>query len=92
MAESQIIYAFIFGLLMLGSYMAGWWTTSRNYMEAAKDRQELRDERRELLEENRRLSAEVFDLRERVIELEAKLAAAMGQISELSSSLNPDNM
>jgi hypothetical protein len=52
------------------------------------DRADLRKERRRLADENKSLTTEVFELRGRVMILEAKLLAALEQIQTLSASLS----
>lgn len=84
------VFALIFGLLPLTGYVVGWWTTGRNFRESINDCKELREERRNFLEEIKALNQTVFELRRRVIELEAKLAAAIDRIGELSSTLSSE--
>ena len=81
---------YIIGLLPLAGLLVGWWITSQNYRDTARDRQELREERRFLLEENKRLTTTVFELERKVISLESRLATAMDQIAEWSSTLSRD--
>lgn len=52
------------------------------------DRADLRRERRRLADENHKLTIEVFELRGRVLVLEAKLLAALEQIAGLSASMS----
>ena len=91
MTDYTAVFLVIGWILPLAGYVVGWWTTSRNFRESINDCKELREERRNLVEETRQLNDMVFELRRKVIELEAQLQAAVDRIGELSSSLDQDD-
>lgn len=92
MTGLPLLDAAIFAGILIIAFVAGGWQSSRTYKDIYKDVGQdmaaLRQERQGLAAENKHLMAEVFELRKRVIELEARLGAALDEINRLSSILS----
>lgn len=88
MTGLPLLDSLILALILLAAVGVGGFIVNRANRDAARDRAELRQERQTLISENAQLRVDVYELRRKVIELEAKLGAAMDEINRLSSVLS----